>query len=95
MEDRRVRLQTFLTGISRKLALLVGGSLALAPAMPTTAAASPDQERTQLSNSTARPLPQKLILKQTGAGYKMIAQHDSHSSHSSLSFAKTRSCKSH
>lgn len=90
MKDKNEAAQKFMAGISRKLALLVGSSLALTPALPTnvnasTATPTSDPEHTQFSNSKSRPLAEKLILKQTRSGYRMIAQHDSHSSHSSHS----------
>jgi hypothetical protein len=86
---RNVKLQEFAAAISRKLALLLGGSLALSSAVPSVTAEAkipPNQDTSRIEGVTAtfaKPLPPKLILKQAGSGFKMIAQHDSHSSHSS------------
>ena len=92
MEDdkrRSVKLQEFAAAISRKLALLVGGSLALSSAVSgiiAEAKVPQNQDPTRVEGVTtglSKPLPPKLILKQAGSSFKMIAQHDSHSSHSS------------
>jgi hypothetical protein len=86
---RNVKLSEFAAGISRKLALLLGGALAVSSSASNAAGEIkvPDNDvsnRAETINGySARPLPPKLILKQTGSGFKMIAQHDSHSSHSS------------
>jgi hypothetical protein len=85
---RSVKLENFAAGISRKLALLLGGTLAVSSAVPSAGSEVKIPERQDLNRAeaignTARPLPPKLILKQTGSTFKMIAQHDSHSSHSS------------
>jgi hypothetical protein len=91
MQDnkRRVKLQQFAAAISRKLTLLLGGSLALSSAAPSITAEAnvpQNQDASRVEGVTtafSKPLPPKLILKQIGSGFKMIAQHDSHSSHSS------------
>lgn len=86
---RNVKLQEFAAAISRKLALLLGGSLALSSAVPSVTAEAKileNRDASRIEGVTtvfSKPLPPKLILKQTGPGFKMIAQHDSHSSHSS------------
>src|SRR6185312_11554774 len=89
MKSKSSNLQTFLSRISKKLALLAGASFAAAPGLPANAHAVPTPSEvqpgsSQIQTTTAlRTLPKKLILKQTKAGFKMVAQHDSHSSHSS------------
>jgi hypothetical protein len=86
---RSVKLQEFAAAISRKLALLLGGSLALSSAVPSVIAEAkvPQNQGASrvegVATAFSKPLPPKLILKQAGSGFKMIAQHDSHSSHSS------------
>jgi hypothetical protein len=86
---RSVKLQEFAAAISRKLALLLGGSLALSSAVPSVIAEAKvpqNQDASRIEGVTtafSKPLPPKLILKQVGSEFKMIAQHDSHSSHSS------------
>jgi len=97
---RSVKLQEFAAAISRKLALLLGGSLALSSAVPSVIAeAKVPQNQDAVEGVTtafSKSLPPKLILKQTGSGFKMIAQHDSHSSHSShASHASHASHSSH
>ncbi len=101
-DEKRVKLQEFAAAISRKLALLVGGSLALSSAVPgATAEAKVPQNKDAsrvegVTTSFSKPLPPKLTLKQIGSGFKMIAQHDSHSSHSShASHASHASHSSH
>jgi hypothetical protein len=86
---RNVKLQQFAAAISRKLTLLLGGSLALSSVVPSVTAEAKvpenqDASRVEMVTTVfSKPLPPKLILKQVGPGFKMIAQHDSHSSHSS------------
>ena len=99
---RNVKLQEFAAAISRKLALLLGGSLALSSAVPSTRAEAKvpqNQDASRVEGVTAgfsKPLPPKLTLKHIGSGFKMIAQHDSHSSHSShASHASHASHSSH
>lgn len=86
---RNVKLREFTSAISRKLALLLGGAVALSSAVPSVTAEvkipqSQGGSRVEgITTAVSKPLPPKLILKQTGSGFKMIAQHDSHSSHAS------------
>ena len=85
------QVSKLVSGISRKLAVLVGATLAVSGATPATAAQpaipnSPAASGNEIVLSGAnRKLPPRLILKQAGSAFKMIAQHDSHSSHSSHS----------
>ena len=76
--------KAFLNGIAGKLAILVGGAIAAtgASATPFTPTAPFLESGTVSSPSAAsqRTLAPKLLLKQQGETFKMIAQHDSHSS---------------
>lgn len=84
--------KVLLSGISGRLALLIGGGLAIlaggragvANAAPTAPEIGPQESHVTLV-SAPKQLPPKLILKQMGDGYKLVAQHASHSSHSSHS----------
>jgi hypothetical protein len=75
--------------LSGKLAILVGSGLAILNGIPKLDAKVlfPDLPQGITTEATpsfvTRPLPPKLVLKPMGNGYKMIVQHDSHSSHDS------------
>jgi hypothetical protein len=97
MDDQ---LKGFLKRISARLALLLGGAVALnssAAIAGTQQPSPPTSETTQVTSSgQVRRLPAKLILKKTNGGLKMIAQHSSHSSHAShASHASHSSHSSH
>jgi hypothetical protein len=77
----------FLSSIMGKLAILVGGAIAVTGvnASPFAQAASLPGTNSLSSPSAVaqRTMAPKLILKQQNESFKMIAQHDSHSSHAS------------
>jgi hypothetical protein len=93
--------QGILSKISAKLGLLIGSGLAILsgfarPAIQTT----PDLSMLPTANAativSTKPLPRKLMLRQTQTGFKMIAQHESHASHDShASHASHSSHSSH
>lgn len=93
MAEDTSKKKSLLSKLSGKLAILLGGGLAILSGVSKLDAkvAVPDLPQatgltTEASaSSMTRPLPPKLVLKQMGSGYKMIAQHDSHSSHASHS----------
>jgi hypothetical protein len=74
-----------------KLAVLLGSGLAILNGTPTLDAKLISLDSTKavthelIASSLPKPIPAKLVLKQFRSGYKMIAQHDSHTSHSSHS----------
>jgi len=90
MSEKTLENKGLLSKISRTLAILVGGGLAMLNGpqlnanvvLPTLPQGATTETTPQ---SISKPLPPKLVLKQMNGGYKMIAQHDSHSSHSSHS----------
>jgi hypothetical protein len=76
--------------LSEKLALLVGGGLAIinGTAITNSEVIVPTRlAETTIVSSAPRSggFPAKLILRQWNGGLKMIAQHDSHTSHTSHS----------
>lgn len=91
MADETPKGKGLLSKLPGKLALLLGSGLAIlnwAPKLDTNVAPAdlPTQVKTEaITNSVAKPLPPKLILKQIAHGYIMVAQHSSHSSHASHS----------
>ena len=89
MAEETPKNKGLLSGLSGKLAILVGSGLAILSGAPKLDAKVPLPDLPQGTtteaspSSIARPLPPKLVLKQMRNGYKMLAQHDSHSSHDS------------
>ncbi len=87
MESRWDRVG-FISKMKSRIAMLLGSSVALvntAVAVPTSSQTTPADETTltRVGSPAVKQLPPQLILKQTRAGFKMIAGHTSHSSHSS------------
>jgi hypothetical protein len=85
MMDDKAKM--FLKHISAKLALLLGGAIAVqnssAMVQPSNIEPGiPKTTETAITNNSYK-LPAKLILKKTNSGLQMIAQHSSHSSHAS------------
>jgi hypothetical protein len=77
----------FMARIANKLAILMGGTIAVTgsqiPAFATTSMQVDANNLTTRASGAVKPLAAKLILKQQQGGFKMLAQHSSHSSHSS------------
>jgi hypothetical protein len=93
--------QGFLSKISTRVGLLIGSGLAILTGFTRPAIqSSPDLSLLSTTNTativSTKPLPPKLVLRQTLAGFKMIAQHESHASHDShASHASHSSHSSH
>ena len=74
--------------IPGKLTALIGGGLAVLhgvqhlDAKPVVANPSNTIKAETVGAFAAKPLPAKLVLRNAGAGFNIIAQHASHSSHS-------------
>ena len=90
--------QGLFSKISARLGLLIGSGLAILTGFTRPAVQSlPDLSLLSTTNTativSTKPLPPKLVLRQTPAGFKMIAQHDSHASH--VSHASHASHSSH
>jgi hypothetical protein len=89
MDNDKPQGNKLLSKITGKLAVLVGSGLAIlngvsgvdARVTPPAVPSSTNVEAT--GGFRAKPLTQKLVLKQTQYGFRLIQQHDSHSSHSS------------
>jgi len=77
----------FFSGIASKLTILMGGAVLLTGAQGSAATpASLEQNPNTMSadaQNVRKPLPAKLTLKQQLSGFKLVAAHGSHSSHSS------------
>jgi hypothetical protein len=78
----------FMARIANKLAILVGGAVAVTgtqiAAFATTSMPVVDANNLTIRTSGGvKALAAKLILKQQQGGFKMLASHASHSSHSS------------
>ena len=77
----------FMARIANKLAILVGGAIAVTgtqiPAFATTSMPAGANNLTIRASGGVKLLAAKLILKQQQGGFKMLASHASHSSHSS------------
>lgn len=90
MSDDPAKPKGPFTNVPAKLAVLLGGGLAILNGLPTADAISidvslPTAKTELLAGSATRRLPSKLTIKQFKTGFKMIAQHDSHTSHDSHS----------
>jgi hypothetical protein len=85
MDEQKVQL--FFRRISTKLAVLLGSSVAFSNSASLIASpslsASTDNNSRVLEPGKIRSMPNKLVLKKTTNGFKMIAQHSSHASHAS------------
>jgi hypothetical protein len=77
----------FMARIANKLAILMGGAIAITgtqiPAFATTSIQVDASNLTTRASGSVKPLAAKLILKQQQGGFKMLASHHSHSSHAS------------
>jgi len=92
MDDQPPKGNGLKSGLTGKLALLLGSGLALINGTSTTtdsiiagAPTTPLETIITSSNKRLNIFPAKLVLRQYKSGFKMIAQHDSHASHSSHS----------
>ena len=89
MGDEKAKNSGPLSKISEKVAALIGGGLAILSGTSTVDAktvmpkAPSDAISTTVGSSLVKALPPKLTIKQFTTGFKIIAQHDSHTSHSS------------
>jgi hypothetical protein len=89
MGDEKPKNSGPLSKISEKVAALIGSGLAILSGASTVDAkavmpnAPADAISTTVGSSLVKTLPPKLTIKQFRTGFKMIAQHDSHTSHSS------------
>ena len=83
MKDNKI----FLNSIVTKMVILSSGSIALttlnAIAQPVSIPPGNSSASSDPALNAGRQIPAKLILKQQSSGFKLIAQHDSHSSHDS------------
>jgi hypothetical protein len=79
----------FFKRISAKLAVLLGGTVAFvnsaALVTPQHVSSLPSSNNVATTATGGRRLPEKLVLRKTSKGLKMIAQHSSHASHASHS----------
>jgi hypothetical protein len=88
MDEATPKGKSILSKVSGKLAVLIGGGLAILNGNPKLDAkiVTPDLSQgitTQALSGLRKTLPAKLTLRQVGDSYKIIAQHESHSSHDS------------
>jgi hypothetical protein len=89
MDDDKPKDKSLFSRLTGKLAVLVGSGLAILNGVSTLDTKVAPQDAPSGINVEAaggfrtKALAQKLVLKQTQHGVRLIQQHDSHSSHSS------------
>jgi hypothetical protein len=81
MEKDNSKEKAIISTLSGKLTALIGGGLAILNGAPSVAAKPVMPEFPNavsayaIKNSITRPLPSKLVLRQSGSEFKLIAQH--------------------